>query len=196
MPHFWPNRLRVPVTDRHSVGVMRRAWLPVPVEFLCLASAALAAPAAQAVPAPAAGGDSAARATGLSADEFEHRLFTRINNRRDRQGCRAFRLNSALGIAAARHTARMADQRELSHRLSGEADLASRITAAGYRNWRMLAENLAWGQASPRAVLRAWVRSPGHRANLDNCRLRDIGIGVEIRSGRPWVTADFGRHRR
>ena len=99
-------------------------------------------------------------------------------------------------LAATRHTSRMADQRELSHRLSGEADLASRITAAGYRNWRMLAENLAWGQASPRAVLRAWVHSPGHRANLDNCRLRDIGIGVEIRSGRPWVTADFGRHRR
>jgi uncharacterized protein YkwD len=89
----------------------------------------------------------------------------------------------------------MADHRELSHQLPGEPDLATRVRLAGYTHWRLLAENLAWGQSSPRAVFRAWRSSAGHRANLDNCRLRHIGIGVLIRGGRPWVTADFGRRR-
>jgi uncharacterized protein YkwD len=133
--------------------------------------------------------------TAMSTSEFETRLLSRANHRRDARGCRRFRLNSALVLAARRHSTAMADRRELSHRLSGEADLAVRITRAGYTNWRMLAENLAWGQSSPRAVFRAWVHSPGHRANLDNCRLRDIGFGVVMRNGRPWVTADFGRRR-
>jgi uncharacterized protein YkwD len=71
--------------------------------------------------------------------------------------------------------------------------LQVRAVNAGYTNWRLLAENLAWGQSTPRQVFRDWVHSAGHRANLDNCRLRDIGLGVVIRGGRPWVTQDFGR---
>jgi uncharacterized protein YkwD len=163
------------------------------VVLVGLASAMLAVvmPAAEAVPV----GLRAVRAsyTTLSAGEFERRLFARINARRDARGCREFRPNAALQLAARRHTTLMADAHELSHQLPGEPGLATRITRAGYTNWRILAENLAWGQSSPRAVFRAWVASAGHRANLDNCRLRDLGIGVLIRNGRPWVTADFGR---
>jgi uncharacterized protein YkwD len=131
----------------------------------------------------------------MSATEFESRLLHRINVRRNRHGCRAYRPNSALGLAADRHTSLMTYDSELSHLLPGEFDLGRRITQAGYTHWRRLAENLAWGQTSPRGVFRAWIHSAGHRANLDDCRLRDIGIGVIVRRGRPWVTADFGRRR-
>jgi uncharacterized protein YkwD len=149
-------------------------------------------PAAESAPASGARAGRASYTT-LSAGEFERRLFARINTRRDARGCREFRLNAALQLAARRHTALMVDAHELSHQLPGEAGLATRVARAGYTNWRILAENLAWGQSSPRAVFRAWVASAGHRANLDNCRLRDLGIGVIVRNGRPWVTADFGR---
>jgi uncharacterized protein YkwD len=136
-----------------------------------------------------------AEPTTLSTAEFGSRLLTRMNHRRAGQGCRQFRLSPALVLAAQRHTDAMVASRQLSHRLAGEADLGARAVSAGYTHWRILAENLAWGQAGPRAVLRAWVHSPGHRANLDNCRLRDVGLGIAIRGGRPWVTADFGRRR-
>jgi len=135
------------------------------------------------------------RGTTLGAAEFGSRLLTRMNHRRSERGCREFRVNAPLVLAAQRHTDAMVARGELSHRLSGEADLAGRAVDAGYTHWRILAENLAWGQSGPRAVFRAWVASPGHRANLDNCRLRDVGLGVVIRNGRPWVTADFGRRR-
>jgi uncharacterized protein YkwD len=174
----------------------RRLMLPMLVGLLGFTGAGiLPLPGAVASTSGSAQTRASSRMT-MTTTEFETRLLARVNNRRAARGCRQLGLDSALVLAAQRHSASMADQRELSHRLAGEADLAVRITGAGYTRWRLLAENLAWGQSSPRAVFRAWVHSAGHRANLDNCRLRDIGLGVVYRSGRPWVTADFGRRRR
>jgi uncharacterized protein YkwD len=169
----------------------RRVGLPLLVCFLGLALLPMTSARATESGSAIAG----ASATSLGAVEFESRLLTRINHRRADRGCREFRVSTALELAAQRHTDAMVARHELSHRLAGEADLAGRAVNAGYTSWRILAENLAWGQAGPHAVFRAWVRSAGHRANLDNCRLRDIGIGVVIRNGKPWVTADFGRRR-
>jgi uncharacterized protein YkwD len=152
-------------------------------------------PASSAQAASASQGTTQAGSTTLTTAQFSTRLLTRMNHRRVGRGCRQFRLSPALVLAAQRHTAAMVAGRQVSHRLAGEADLGSRAVSAGYTRWRILAENLAWGQAGPRAVLRAWVHSPGHRANLDNGRLRDVGLGIAILSGRPWVTADFGRRR-
>ena len=183
--------LPAPLSDRHSVPMVRRVGLPL---LMCLVGLTLPpAPAAQAARTSRA--NPGVRTTTLSPAEFGSRLLARMNHRRIGQGCHEFRLSAALVLAAQRHTDAMAARSELSHRLAGEADLAGRAVSAGYTHWRILAENLAWGQAGPRAVFRAWVSSPGHRANLDNCRLRDVGLGVVIRSGKPWVTADFGRRR-
>ena len=168
----------------------RRVGLPV---LVCLVGLVAVLPGTTAQATPVRGARTKVVATTLTPAEFGSRLLARINVRRSNQGCRQFRANAALGLAAQRHTDAMVARNQLSHRLTGEADLGTRFTRAGYTNWRIAAENLAWGQTGPRAVLRDWVASPGHRANLDNCRLRDIGIGVVIRNGRPWVTADFGR---
>ena len=170
-------------------------WSSMLVGLMCLSSvAATGAGAAPAQTSTGAGGASAAR-TMLSSDQFETRLFNRINHRRANHGCRAYRANSALGLASDRHSRLMVADDELSHLLRGEDSLGTRVRLAGYTHWRLVAENLAWGQSTPRAVFRAWVHSAAHRANLDNCRLRDIGISVVMQSGRPWVTVDFGRRR-
>ena len=46
---------------------------------------------------------------------------------------------------------------------------------------------------APAAVVRAWMASPGHRANILNCRLRHLGVGVALSRGQLWWTQDFGR---
>lgn len=198
---MFTEALASPVPDRHSVRVMRRMWASVLVGLVCSSVvAATALPAGATTRASASGGSAARRgASGLGSvtmtpDRFEYRLRVLTNAHRDRIGCRPLRLNAALLQAARRHSALMSAQDDLSHRLAGEQDLVGRAVAAGYTSWRILAENLAWGQATPRAVFRDWMHSPGHRANLDNCRLRDVGYGVVIRNGRPWVTGDYGRH--
>ena len=178
---------------RHRERVARRVWTAV---LLGLLGLGLVPPAgAQAATAGSSSVQVDQRSTlALSAAYFENRLFARTNLRRAAHGCRPLRLDAALGLAARRHSALMVVQSSLSHRLTGEPDLSVRAPAAGYTHWRILAENLAWGQTTPRQVFRDWVASPGHRANLDNCRLRDVGIAVVFANGRPWVTADYGRH--
>ena len=53
-------------------------------------------------------------------------------------------------------------------------------------------ENIARGQADARAVMDAWMNSPGHRANILNCEYKSLGVGVHFGPGGPWWTQDFG----
>jgi uncharacterized protein YkwD len=58
------------------------------------------------------------------------------------------------------------------------------------------AENLAWGapgNTSPSAIVAAWMRSPGHRANILDGRLNRIGVAAVYARGRWNVVADFTR---
>jgi uncharacterized protein YkwD len=58
--------------------------------------------------------------------------------------------------------------------------------------------------ATPATIVRAWMHSPGHRANILNRRFREIGIGVAsgapvrdgaAKSGATYAT-EFGLRRR
>ena len=53
------------------------------------------------------------------------------------------------------------------------------------------AENIARGQADAAAVVGSWMTSPGHRANILDCRLRSLGVGLATGSGGPWWTQLF-----
>lgn len=130
----------------------------------------------------------------MTTAEFEVRLLALINSRRKKIGCVALKPHSALITSARRHTSAMARARTLSHQLPGEAGLAKRIVAAGYRNWSSAAENIAWGASTPWKVYDLWMHSAGHRANIQRCAYRDAGIGVVV-SGSTWVTLDLGRRR-
>lgn len=44
-------------------------------------------------------------------------------------------------------------------------------------SYRYSGENIAWGQKSPEEVVRAWMNSPGHRANIMNKSFTELGVG-------------------
>jgi uncharacterized protein YkwD len=60
----------------------------------------------------------------------------------------------------------------------------SRIRATGYISSSRIGEvgeNIGWGtlgDATPRAIVAAWMDSPGHRANILDPRFRDTAVGV------------------
>ena len=71
-----------------------------------------------------------------------------------------------------------------AHVSPGGGDLRGRVSRTGYlggaSNW-MLGENIAWGSGSlgtPRAIVAAWMRSPGHKANILRARFDEIGIAI------------------
>jgi uncharacterized protein YkwD len=127
------------------------------------------------------------------AADLEDRVVTLVNKRRARAGCRALRPNEKLRASARTHSVGMAQYRTMTHYLPGEAGLGERITFAGYHGWRRVAENVATGYGSPKAVMEAWMASPGHRANILDCRLRHLGVGVVAQGYQLWWTQDFAR---
>lgn len=129
-----------------------------------------------------------------------------INKKRAKHGLRSLKRHKALQRAAQRHSNRMEDSGCFSHQCSGEGSLDARLRSTGYisgaRSWRY-SENIAWGKgrrATPRAIVRAWMRSSGHRANILGSSFRHIGVGFA--KGTPYrkgdnngglYTVDFGR---
>ena len=53
-------------------------------------------------------------------------------------------------------------------------------------SYRTAGENIAKGYSTPKAVVDAWMNSPGHRANILNSSYTHIGVGY-VASGNYWT---------
>jgi uncharacterized protein YkwD len=148
-----------------------------------------ATPSAAATPSPTRSGPTTQTAAIATA---EAEVLTLVNRERARVGCAALAADSRLATAAGRHSADMARRGYFSHTTPEGVTFSMRITNAGYR-WSLVGENIARGQRTPAAVMQAWMTSPGHRANILNCRFRHLGVGLAYDPRRvPYWTQDFG----
>lgn len=102
--------------------------------------------------------------------------------------------NGRLFRAAGRHSRSMVVSGFFSHVAPGGVGLTDRVQRTGYfartRRWTV-GENLGYAAGSPNAprkMLRAWMRSTPHRANILTRKYREIGLGV--------VPGIPGNHRR
>lgn len=130
-------------------------------------------------PAPPASAGTAGQVTEL------------VNAERAKEGCGPVTVNDRLNTAAQRHSADMEAKNYFSHTSQDGRDPGDRITAAGYR-WSTYGENIAKGQRTPADVMRSWMDSPGHRANILNCSFKEIGVGKQDSGGGPVWTQVFG----
>lgn len=133
--------------------------------------------------APATGGGSAAASAETTAVSL-------TNAQRAAHGCSALRVDTRLRTAARSHSADMRDRNYFDHNSPDGRTPWDRIKAAGYTTPG--AENIAKGYSTAEAVVQGWMNSPGHRANILNCSLKAVGIGVAYGPSEPWWTQDFG----
>ena len=95
------------------------------------------------------------------------------------------------------HSAEMVRYHFLGHEAPGRPTLLARIRGYGYFNGAsngIYAENVGAGPSSngtPRALMQAWMASPGHRANLLYSRFRDVGIAAVLAPPDPAFFADY-----
>ncbi len=113
-----------------------------------------------------------------------------VNSERGRAGLSPLRLHSQLTAAAQAHSNDMARHHFMSHTGSDGSSPFDRMKRHGY-NFRRAGENVAAGQTSPQDVMRAWMNSSGHRANILNPNYYDIGIGY-ARGNKLYWTQTFG----
>jgi uncharacterized protein YkwD len=103
-----------------------------------------------------------------------------VNVERRKRGLRSLKSDKKLRRAAAGHSRDMVRRRYFDHTSPGGKTPGDRARAAGYV-WRTVGENIAWGggrYATPRSIVRMWMNSPGHRANILGRAYRDAGAGV------------------
>lgn len=132
-----------------------------------------------------------------------------VNAIRSARGLRPLTVSAELRRAADSHTQALLEAGMFSHDSPDGTSFSDRLhrfypQRAGF--WSVGENLLTQGPAEPSAaaVVAAWLRSPGHRANLLNPRWRELGVGARFATaaggefaGRPtWiVTLDLGTRR-
>lgn len=105
----------------------------------------------------------------------ENEVVRLVNAERAKRGLRPLSVNTKMMSDARSWSNNQASRRRMYH---------SRM---GY------AENVAYGQPTPQAVVRDWMNSPGHRRNILNPNYTQIGVGMAYSGGgRPYWSQVFG----
>jgi uncharacterized protein YkwD len=137
-------------------------------------------------------GASSASAASLSRTEAS--FLAAVNQTRAEYHLAPLHFDETLERAARAHSADMIRRHYFAH-----GAFAQRLRAFGARG-PYVGENLAWGvgtYASPGNIVRQWLASPSHRANLLRPGYTRVGVGVlrgafQGQAGALVITADFG----
>ncbi len=97
------------------------------------------------------------------------------NQHRVAAGCAPLTVSPQLTAAAAAHSQDMATNNFFSHTGSDGSTPWQRIRRTGY-SYSTAAENIAAGYRTAEQVVQGWYNSDGHRRNMLNCNLREIGV--------------------
>lgn len=114
----------------------------------------------------------------MSAEESK--VLELTNAERAKEGLNPLKANECLQGFGDKWAASMAASKNMSHQSLDPIMSGCKLSSA--------AENVAAGQTSPEEVVKAWMNSPGHRANIMNPSTTMIGIGMVDNY---WVQ-DFG----
>ena len=106
-----------------------------------------------------------------------HELVEEMNRERAAYGLEPLRLNENLSQAAQDRIVDMFDQRYFAHVAPDGTQPFTWVARRGYR-YRAVGENLAVGYPTAARVVRGWMESPGHRANILQRNFDEIGIAV------------------
>lgn len=159
--------------------------------FVCstLAASVLALVGAPALARPPASSAQTCAGASATVDQASRQAMLRatlclLNQERSSRGLHGLRMNDELSLAARRHAEDMVEREYFDHDSRSGTSFVQRIKRTGYLRsaglW-LVGENLAWGEgnrSTPASIMRAWMRSPGHRGNILNRRFREIGVGV------------------
>ncbi|MFI7586777.1 CAP domain-containing protein [Spongisporangium articulatum] len=139
------------------------------------------------------GGSSSGGGTTTSGgSSVAAQVVSLTNKERAKAGCGALSTNAKLTSVAQAHSVDMAKNNYFDHNSQNGDTPFDRMKAAGY-SYRTAAENIAKGQRTAADVMDAWMNSEGHRANILNCGLTQIGVGyTKDAGGTPYWTQDFG----
>lgn len=127
----------------------------------------------------------------ISEKNFEGQVVRLVNQKRAAAGLKPLTHNWELSRVARYKSMDMRDKRYFSHTSPTYGSPFNMMKNFGI-HYRSAGENIAQGQATPQAVVNAWMNSPGHRANIMSTQFTEIGVGYAAGgSGRHYWTQMF-----
>lgn len=111
---------------------------------------------------------------GSTNSSYEQQVIDLVNKERARAGLSALKLDKNVAKAAlvrAKET-----EKSFSHTRPNGSKFSTALTESGV-SFRGAGENIAWGQKTPQEVMKGWMNSDGHRANILNKNFTTIGVG-------------------
>jgi uncharacterized protein YkwD len=118
------------------------------------------------------------------SDAWEARVVALTNQRRAAHGRKPLKAASCPDSYAEPWTKHLATKRVLVHQ-----DLTPMLSCP---HTSYAGENIAYGYETPRALVSAWMHSPGHRANILSRHFHRIGVsGWRATDGTTYATQDF-----
>jgi uncharacterized protein YkwD len=131
---------------------------------------------------------------GIRRDQLAYEVARIVNTYRTRIGRRPLQLEFGLMRSAswkAQHMARFYYIAHFDPAPPVDRSPFERIAACGFSGGG--GENIAYGFETAHGVVRAWLRSPGHRRNIENPSWRYTGVGVATsREGGTFWAQNFG----
>ncbi len=119
-----------------------------------------------------------------SSDAYEDRIFSLLNAERRRHGLRPLQRGSCASSYAERWSGQIARTQRLHHQSLRPLLKSCRA--------RRAAENIGYGNVSADVLMKTWMASSRHRANILNPRLNYVGVGAaRSKSGHWYAVQDF-----
>ena len=110
-----------------------------------------------------------------------------VNAERAKEGLTALNSDSLVQSAAQVRAKEIANK--FSHTRPDGRNCFTALSEAGVK-YLNAGENIAYGQKTPAEVVKAWMNSPGHRANIMNANFTTIGVGC-YKSGNTYYWSQF-----
>lgn len=104
-------------------------------------------------------------------------LVASLNAQRKAKGLRPLTLDKRLSRAAQHHVDDMIRRDYFGHVAPDGSRPLLRTLKTGYKAC-LVAENLSYSWPSVHKAMEDWMRSNGHRANILNRNMKEVGIGV------------------
>lgn len=122
---------------------------------------------------------------------LENEVIRLVNIEREKNGLAPLKANWELSRVARYKSLDMAEKNYFSHTSPTYGSPFKMMTDFGLKYYSA-GENIAMGQKTPADVMKGWMNSSGHRANILNSTFTEIGVGLAVnKSGQNYWTQMF-----
>ena len=128
----------------------------------------------------------------LTLRQLNREMLCMVNKERGKRGIPYLAYSNTLAKTALKHSKYQYAHKKMGHRESNRKYRTSkdRITRAGFKG-KAFGENVSNNHKSVKGLMKAWMNSKGHKANILNRQFTHFGAGCKGR----YCTQNFARSK-